>query len=266
MRLATLLALVFSSFLISCNSNTTPEELGDKLYLKVKDKDGKVLDKVGLHFFYNDPLSHNNTNRKKSHFELGDAESLNNLLMNYPNPSDSISHIYFCLNKSSRVSLSILNKFDSTEVVKTLFDDSLYVDTTAHDSIIVGQYTYSWDGTNEAGEYVTNNIYDYQLIVNGSIEKKSLSLNRSNPESIESLDCLPLSTSDLNGNIEVEYNAFPINYEVIFNDANGVALGSFHLPCEITLFLIKDGYKPATQDVIIVEDEPLEITIEMEKE
>ena len=266
MRLVALLAFVFVCFLISCSSNTTPEELGDKLYLKVKTRDGKALDKVGLHFYYNVPYSHNNSNGRKSHFDISDAVSSNNLSQNYPNPFDSLSHIPLRLNRSSRVSLSILNKYDSTKVIKTLFDDSLYVDTTAHDSIIVGQYTYSWDGTNEAGEYVTNNVYDYQLIVNGSIEKKSLSLNRSNPESIKSLDCLPLSTSDRNGIIEVEYNTFPINYVIIFDDVNGVALGSFHLPSEITLVLIKDGYRPATQDVMIIEDEPLEITIEMERE
>ena len=255
MRLLLILLFFIFSLLFSCSSNTEPKKLENKLYIKIKDKDGNPIKGVGLHFFYNPGIGENSINKSSSlikNYTLSDYK----LYQNYPNPFNPNTRIAISLPESGQVSLLILDRLDSTKIIKTLKNDFLKA----------GLYNFLWDGTNDEGKYVTNNIYNYQLITNKFRETKNLFLNMINPEYIKSLNCIPLSTSDSKGNMEVEYTIFPINLETVWTDEQGNELGVLSIPNTINLVFLKDGYLSATKKVTINLDEPMNLTVVLYKE
>jgi len=154
------------------------------------------------------------------------------------------------------VSLRILDKLDSTKVIKTLCNKNLQA----------GAYTYLWNGMTDTGERVTNNIYNYQLIASEFRDVKNLFINMIDPEQIKSLNSIPLATSDSKGNIDVEYSIFPINMDIFWTDESGNLLDSLTIPNSISLAFLKNGYLSVTKEVTITGDKPMELMIVLDKE
>ncbi len=244
------------AILISCNeNNTAPTELENKLYLSVKNENGNVLEDVDLHFFCNSWVGA--TYPKKQTSLLSESSILEvSMGQNFPNPFMLSTLFPLWLEDSCLVSLRILDRSDSTRIVKTI----------SHEIFGPGSYQITWDGTNDSGRYVPNNIYRYQLIANDQRETSNLFVNVIFPEHLKSNNTIPLSTSDSEGSMEVEYDIFPIGIETLWTDPNGYDLGKIEIPDSISLMFLKDGYSPLVKNVAIKKDEPLELTVVLERD
>lgn len=245
---------------LSCDNSTEPVNLENKLYISVKDENGNGLKDVGLHF-YLDYFGYNSkTQNSLSEYKIfGTADSIMlpieySLYQNYPNPFNPTTTIGFALPKSGEITLQIINRTDST-IVKTLLNGNF----------AAGLYKVIWNGTNENGDYVTNNIYYYQLISNEFKDTKSLFLDMADPEHIRSLNCIPLQNSNSEGKIIIDYNNFPINEKIIWTDETGNEIGVFNFPDSLAIVLIKDSYKSETISIKIDPLKPLELSVELDK-
>ena len=251
--------LLTTLFLGSCDNSTESDGLKNKLYIQIKDKNGTNVEDVGLHFYANINLYSDNNNIplvESNAIDLADTVFIPNtykLYQNYPNPFNPETTIMFSIPKSGKTTLNIMNRVDST-LVRMLIDQNLPE----------GMHSVVWDGTNDLELNVTNNVYSYQLVMEGFKDVKNLFLNMIDPEHIKSLECIPLEKSDSEGKIELEYNNFPIQEEVVWVDENGMELGTITIPDSLRLVLIKEGYKPKTKAVIIDLSKPLELSIVLE--
>jgi len=92
----------------------------------------------------------------------GSAPSEFTLAQNYPNPFNPTTNIQFDLPRQAEVTLEI---YDITgQKVKTLVDKS-------HTA---GQYTYTWNATDEMGQQVSSGIYIYRLEAGDAIQSKRM--------------------------------------------------------------------------------------------
>jgi hypothetical protein len=73
-------------------------------------------------------------------------------LANFPNPFNPETNITFSLPQSARVSLTIYNALG--QEVARLVDSEQY---------IAGTHKTLWNGTNQAGEYLSSGVYFYRL-------------------------------------------------------------------------------------------------------
>lgn len=253
MKTYLLFFVIFYYFLLSCSSNTESEKLENKLYISITDSNDVKLEGVGLHFFYdlgwgNKIIKHvenNHTLSKITEFEL---------YQNFPNPFNPMTSIQFSLSTSNFVTLEIVNRIDST-VISTLINSEL----------APGMYQVNWDGTNNYGEYVTNNIYNYILSTHDSSASKNLFINMADPEHIKSLNCIPLAVSNNEGEMQISYDIFPINIDTKQTDEVGNELGILTINNTITLIFIKDGFKPLKSEVTIINNQPIDIKITLEQ-
>jgi hypothetical protein len=83
---------------------------------------------------------------------------------NFPNPFNPSTTIYYKLNQSSRVKLTIYNSIG--EKIKTLYD--------AFQS--AGEYKLSWDGTDDTGHPVSSGMYFNRLETQKTVLQKKMLL------------------------------------------------------------------------------------------
>ena len=86
------------------------------------------------------------------------------------NPS-SVTTIYFALPKSDKVWLAVMNWWNYY-TVKNLIDRTLHA----------GNYKVTWNVKNDNGQYVTNNLYRFQLTSSEFSNQKEFFINISDPE------------------------------------------------------------------------------------
>jgi hypothetical protein len=253
------IAFVLAVFL-SCDNSTDPSYLSNKLYISVKDENRNGLMDAGLHFYLdyfnlNSVPQNSPSNFKK--FITADSVILPleyRLYQNFPNPFNPVTNISFALPESGAIVLQILNREDST-IVKNLLSGNYQA----------GFYQVIWDGTNDYGEYVTNNVYYYQLSSNEFRDTKRLFIDMADPEHIRSLNCIPLAKSNPEGKIEIDYSVFPINEKIIWTDEAGNEIGTFNIPESLNLVLIKDGYNSEIISVKMDPQRPLDLSVELKK-
>lgn len=87
-----------------------------------------------------------------------------NLLMNYPNPFNAITKIYYTLPEPAAVTLNIYTLRGA--LVKTLVDERQSS----------GYYGFNWNGTDHAGRAVGSGIYIYQLRANDQVMSRKMVL------------------------------------------------------------------------------------------
>lgn len=87
-----------------------------------------------------------------------------NLSQNYPNPFNPITQINYSLNKSGSTTLKILNI--KGQLVKILVDS--YKNS--------GEYSVTWDGTNNLNKPLASGVYYYRLQVDNRVKTRSLTL------------------------------------------------------------------------------------------
>ena len=256
-----IILILISALWGSCSNSTEPADVENKLYVQINDTEGNPIEGAGLHFFVQtNPVVGMHITSPGNQFvvvsnDTGIIPADYYLYQNFPNPFNPQTTIRFSLPISGMVTLRILNTGDLS-VIKTLVE---------HD-LPAGFHSVIWDGTNEIGEYMTNNIYSYQLQTDGFEETKTLFLNMIDPEHIKSLNCVPLTRSNSEGRIEYDYDLFPIGEEVLKLDSNGNELGVFTIPDSLQLVFIKENYKPESKPVHIDPDKTLEFTIILEQE
>ncbi len=252
--------IVFSSLFIflSCNVSTDTKDL-NKLTIHLQDENKNPIENAGLHFFvdFNQGYKQRIGFNKTEGAGLEDSIPANDrLYQNYPNPFNPQTHIMFSLLKSTSATLRIVDRLDSTLVLRTIIDSNLQA----------GMYAVQWDGKNDEGKYLTNTIYTYQFVTDEFRDSKNLFINMIDPAQIKSLNCIPLATSDAKGDIEVDYTVFPIKEAIIWLDEKGSELGVLTVPASIHLVFIKDRYITQTKAVTIIPDKPLDLTVTLEKE
>ncbi|NQT97597.1 MAG: hypothetical protein HQ562_07640 [Candidatus Marinimicrobia bacterium] len=246
----------------ACDNSTESNGLKNKLYIQINDKNGNYVANVGLHFI-SDTLRHLPYNiflvqESKSIESIDSNINIPNayeLYQNYPNPFDPFTTINFSLPSSGEASLKIVNRIDST-IVKTLLDRNLPA----------GLHQVHWDGTNDSGQNVTNNLYLCQLITDEFKETMSLFLYRMYPNDIKTLGCISLWNSDSKGKIEMEYDIFPLNEEYTIVTESNVVLGTSTIPDTLQLVFIKDGFKTYSTSVSLDTSIPLELSISLEED
>ena len=86
------------------------------------------------------------------------------LLMNYPNPFNAVTKIYYTLPEPSTVALRIYTL--QGRLVKTLVNERQSA----------GYYGFNWDGTDRAGKAVGSGIYIYQLQANDQVMSRKMIL------------------------------------------------------------------------------------------
>jgi hypothetical protein len=250
--------MLVSIFISACSNSTESDRKVNKLYVQISDANGWKIEGVGLHFYaqINPTFSIQNLNTHNLLITSSDTSVIPleyKLYQNFPNPFNPQTTIMFSVPISGMATLRLLNIVDLT-VVQTLVDRNLPA----------GVHSVLWDGKNDADEYVTNNIYSYQLQIEGFEDTKSLFLNMIDPEHIKSLNCVPLAYSNSDGKIDLDYKYFPIGEEVLRVDSNGNELGIFTIPDSLQLVFIKDNYQPKSSSVLIDMTKPLELSIILE--
>ncbi len=255
MRNTTLLIILplFIAF-VSCDNSTETGDRENKLYITARDENGNGLPEVGLHFYLDNLAKQRQSQRVSEERKKVAKDSIvmpleYQLSQNYPNPFNPATTIGFSLPKSGWITLQIIARSDSA-IIKTLLDGNYNA----------GFHQVMWNGTNDDGKYVTNNVYFYQLITDEFRETKSLFINMIDPEHIRSLDCIPIKITDANGKMELDYASFPIDEEIISTDESGNELGVFNFPNSFTLVLLKENYQSKTIPVKIDLSKPLELS------
>jgi len=254
MRLISLFFIASVIFFCCHHQVTEPNKVANKLYIHIKDAQDNPVQNVGLHFYYN-------WREKYSNFILNadPIPARDTLYQNYPNPFGPFgltTRFNFSLIKTCYVKLQILDRIDTTTVIKTLVDGNRSP----------GMYTVSWNGFNNEEEHVTNNFYKYRLKTENFNDTKTLFQDITDPATIKSLNCIPLASSNNNGNIEVNFDIFPIDYAVQYTGESGDNLGILTIPDSINIVLIKEGYVTIDKLVVFEENKPLELSYTMIKE
>ncbi|MEJ2053212.1 MAG: hypothetical protein P8X42_04755 [Calditrichaceae bacterium] len=154
------------------------------------------------------------------------------LEQNYPNPSDFITNIAFHLPVQSYINLQILNLYDNS-VIRTLMKGDYKP----------GSYSVQWDGTDNYGNYVSNNIYPYKLVAGHYEESRYIFLDIPDADYLKSKNIIPLAFSDAHGKLEIKYDLFPMDVTIIATDETANELGVYTLQDSVEIFLIKEGYE-----------------------
>ena len=84
------------------------------------------------------------------------------LSANYPNPFNPETTISYILPEASKVQINIYNLLGQ------------HVKTLVNEFKPVGDYSVQWDGTNDAGEKLTNGVYIYRMQAESFVESKKL--------------------------------------------------------------------------------------------
>ena len=256
MKLFLFIFLLFHFLVFSCKNTTNPIELENKLYITVKDSTGHYVKDAGLHFFY-DYCGFRNVYTKKynsySYNSLADSTEpvilpkYYLLEQNYPNPTDHFTVIGFAIPKETFIRLEVVDRNDSTKIMKTLKTSLL----------APGRYSVNWNGRDENGVYVPNNIYKYRLITDSLSLTKNLFIDDVFPEFSKTT---PIARSNIKGEIIVDYDVFPIGISTPYLDEQGNLLGTITIPNEISLIVTKGDFTSSVKKVTIDDNQPMELS------
>jgi hypothetical protein len=236
--------LVFSffgaqlTFLLSCGERQTTEPDGRThgIYGVVKDVDGNSLQRVGIHLIFSfqaqtalEP-STDDMSKYRVIAEMPPPLSEFKLYQNFPNPFNPETTIGFDVPAAVHVSLVIRDIMDRE--IKALVDSELEA----------GAYLRTWDGTNQAGQYVSYGFYVYRMIAGEFEDEKVLCLNMLDPEQIRGLKSIPMVSTDHEGKFILEYASVPFDTTSVHTDEQGTELGQLIIS-NVSLVLIKEGYQ-----------------------
>ena len=239
---------------ISKESGDPAKPRDHKIYARVTDANGNPLENVGIHFFSDCGATRIHGDQVENKI-VRSLPSEYQLTQNYPNPFSPLTSIQFSLPHSGHVQLIVMNWWNSNKV-RTLIDKELSA----------GNHKVIWDGKNDNGQSLSNNIYTYQLTSCQFTEQKELFLNETDPEQIGKRNSIPLATSDSQGDLELEYDVLPIGKSVKLTDAIGNELpDEAIIPDFLNFVFTKEGYKPISQKVIIDTSQVLDISIILEE-
>jgi hypothetical protein len=235
--LACLIALQLAS-LLSCGDKqaTGPDGRTPGIYGVVKDVAGNSLEGVGIHviFSFQDQTAPNSLIDDISQYgadvEMSPPPSEFQLYQNFPNPFNPETTIGFDVPAAVHVSLVIRDIMN--QEVKKLIDSVMEA----------GAYMTTWDGTNGAGQYVSNGLYAYQMIAEGFSDEKFLCLNMLDPEQIRGLESIPMVSTDHEGEFILEYSSVPFGGTFVHTDGQGTELGQLMIS-NVSIALIKEGYQ-----------------------
>ncbi len=257
--------LLLSVILISCKKSTEPAQNSNKIYVEVKNENGQAIEGVGLHFYADiipipfsiskKPKKINIINSSNIVSKLQSNSNSIELGQNYPNPFNPATTIPFTVPVREHINISILDRTGST-IITTLVDTVLSA----------GYWHVIWRCSNDNGEYITNNLYTYRLSNGDSSISKQLFFNTVNPQGIKSLNCIPLSTTNSKGRIEINFDKFPVGDEVVWTDETARELGILTIPETLSLFFIKNGYQSKTEEVVLNEGKIVNLSVVLSAE
>lgn len=232
---ALVMMLVVSVFVFTCDDNSTePEDQPLGIRGKITDQNGNALADVGVHLMF--PLSGNEASiqtRSRSRF-LFTAQVVPMqfaLEQNFPNPFNPQTVIRFQVPEESQVTLSIYDI--SGNLIKKFIDGVL----------APGFHAVQWDGTNDAGEYVSNGLYFYRMQAGEFERERTMLLDMIDPEHIRSLDSVPLVSSDEDGKFLLPYSQIPFGLSTIITDETGPEPLGVLTISEVSLVFLKNAYQ-----------------------
>jgi hypothetical protein len=162
------------------------------------------------------------------------------LSQNFPNPFNPSTVIPFQLPENRHIVFKILS-WPSKTTLTTLIDDVLPV----------GAHQLQFDGSDSEGSYFTNGLYYYRMESKSFTDEKLMCIQMVDPEHIRSLNAMPLTKSGSDGKFYLDYTNIPIGESIIHTDAQGNEIGEIPVSINMTIILIKDGYKTFTQKLIV---------------
>jgi len=154
------------------------------------------------------------------------------LSQNYPNPFNPSTVIPFQLPENRHIVFQILS-WPSKTILTTIIDDV----------VPVGAYQLHFDGLDTNGNYFTNGLYYYQMESKSFTDEKLMCIQMTDPEHIRSLNAMPLAKSGSDGKFYLDYSSIPIGESIVHTDDQGELLGEIPVSTNMTIILIKDGYK-----------------------
>lgn len=160
------------------------------------------------------------------------------LHQNYPNPFNPSTIIAFQLPQESLTQISVL-KWHDHDTVRTLIDN--HVNAGFHQLI--------WDGKNNNGEYVTNNLYICRMEADSFEEQKTMCLLMLDAQHIRSLDAIPLANTNNEGKFVLNYSSIPFGENTVHTDELGNEIGILTVSQNIKIVLIKDGYQDFVEEI-----------------
>ena len=220
---------------LACNGNTAgPDDLSLGIHGTIKNQNGNLVDDVGVHLIF--PLGTNVGSFKsrpnsKVFFASQALPMQYALEQNYPNPFNPSTGIIYQLPTNSNVQLSIHDM--SGNLIKQLVDQS----QTA------GAYSVVWNGTNDAGDNITNGVYTYRLQAGDFDAQKEMLLDMLGPEHIRQINSIPLVSSDDNGEFRLPFSQIPFGKTInITHETGPDILGQFTIS-DVSIVLLKKGYR-----------------------
>jgi hypothetical protein len=266
MKKLSIIPILLLIIIFSCKKTTDPIYENDpKIYAKITDTNGNPLEGVGIHYYAdfwfsggemtnNAIMKNNKISSVDLHSFTSDIQTENRPYQNYTNQFNPLLVIRFQIPKTVHVLLEIKNWWNS-ETIRTLVDKEL----------CAGVHHVYWDGKDDSGQCVTNNLYSYYLTAD-EFQCQKLFFYLIDPESMRYNNCVPLSQSDSQGKLELEYYVIPFGKSFTWTDESGNEIGVFDFPDSLSLVFIKKEYKTLTKLVLIDTTQTLDISVVLEKE
>ena len=138
-----------------------PNTLSGTVYIRVVDTD-RTAGKTSLDNIYIDHMFIRSDSGLPKHAGSANVPRQFELLPNYPNPFNPVTHIQYILPVQSSVKLSIYNSLG--QEVRTLVDDLQHA----------GIYSIVWDGCDQSGQKLSSGIYFYSLRTSGFVAVKKM--------------------------------------------------------------------------------------------
>ena len=115
-----------------------------------------------------------------------------------------------------------------------------------------GIHSVQWDCKNLDDQYITNGLYVYCLQAGDFNAEKVMCLNMTDPEAIRENSCIPIISSNNQGEFFIAYTEIPIGEKINHTNADGPeVLGELILSNKIDLVLLKEGYQTLVQSLEI---------------
>ena len=222
-----------------CKNSTEPNE--DKkdpgLYITVKGTNGQPLENIGVHIFDDSYLDQGGTLANKM---LGNNKiSSNDLAQNYPNPFSISTTIRYHIQSLGNLLIQVKN-YKNDEVVRTLINSQSEI----------GDWIVVWDGKNNDGQLVANDVYKYDMIIDDFVDSNYCFKNEMNLEKLN--ETIPLFKTNKDGLIIINFDDLPIDKIIkVTSEDNPAQLYLLDISDTLNFVFTGNGFQSITKKIYI---------------
>ncbi len=239
-----LFVLWITLIFFSCKKDTTG--VSNEFFLSGIVKEGNLgypVSGVNIHFTFLKIINYNPTLSKKIQPNNSLKDSEITLYQNYPNPFNPGTQIKYSLSNPNPIRIRLdIYTWPNYKFIVTLVDDTLNS----------GTYVVRWDGADEDSLYVTNGIYVFRLTTPDTIIEKLMILHMESPEYIKSKNCIPVASTNSDGEFSINCNELPlVGFSIPMTDGYGNETGAAVVSDTFNIILVKDGYDNLVQSFVM---------------